>query len=136
MIVYSIFVIVGILLLIAAVAALKRSLRFVRAGERAEGIVVRVAEVEDADGNLYYPVFEIPTQAHGTITYRHGTSSSPANWEVGDKAVFIFDPARPESVTFLRYWRVFGWPLSLMAVAVDLLVVGGGYFLLRGYFGG
>lgn len=137
MIVYSIFVIVGVLLLAGAITALKRSLRFLKTAERSVGTVVQVVEKQDDnDGTLYYPVYEFPTSANETVTYRHNTSSSNAMWQVGEKTTFIFEPGNPASARFLSYWGIFSWPLGLLAVAVNLVIIGGGYFLLRGYYGG
>lgn len=135
MIIYLIFIIVGGLLLAGALVVLKNTLTFVRNGERAVGTVVRLDERKDSEGTYYFPVFDIHTQQHETITYGHWTGSSSAVWQIGETKTFIFKPGNPDTVRFLNYWGLFWWPLSLMAVAIDLLVIGGGYFLLRGYFG-
>jgi regulator of protease activity HflC (stomatin/prohibitin superfamily) len=135
MIIYLIFIIVGGLLLAGAIVALKSRLTFVKGGERAVGTVVQLVESKDSEGTFYFPVFDIPTRQHETITYRHWTGSSSVEWQIGETKAFIFEPGKPDTVRFFNYWGIFWWPLSLMALAVDLLVIGGGYFLLRGYFG-
>lgn len=135
MIIYLIFIIVGGLLLAGAIVVLKNTLTFIKNGERAIGTVVRLDERKDDEGTYYFPVFDIPTRQHETITYGHWTGSSSAGWRIGETSAFIFAPGKPDTVRFLNYWGIFWWPLCLMAVAVDLLVMGGGYFLLRGYFG-
>ncbi|WP_147243581.1 hypothetical protein [Chitinophaga flava] len=114
---------------------LKGRLALMRGGEQAVGTVVQLVESKDDEGTCYYPVFDIPTRQHEIITYRHGTAySSPEKWQIGETAAFIFEAGKPDTVRFLSYWGIFWWPLCLMAVAVDLLVIGGGYFLLQGYF--
>ncbi|WP_212004713.1 DUF3592 domain-containing protein [Chitinophaga sp. HK235] len=136
MILYLILVIVGGLLLFCAVRSLIGRLAFVKGGERAVGTVVQLVEKKDDEGTCYfYPVFDIHTRQQKTITYRHGTGSSPAAWQVGETAAFIFEPGKPYTVRFVNFWGLFWWPLSLMALAVDLLMIGGGYFLLYRYFG-
>lgn len=135
MIIYLIFITVGGLLLAGALVELRNKLTFVKDGERAVGTVVQLVEKEDSEGTFYFPVFDIPTRQHEIITYRHSSGSSAAQWQIGETIAFIFEPGKPDTVRFLNYWRIFWWPLSLMAVALDLLVIGGGYFLLRGYFG-
>ena len=134
MTIYLIFITVGILLLTGAIKELKRKLAFVKNGERSVGAVVELGEKKEDDGTFYYPVFEIKTGNHETITYRHGSGSSRAIWAVGQEAAFIFERGKPETVRFLNYWAIFWWPLSLLAVAIDLLLIGAGYFLLQGYF--
>ncbi|WP_346317714.1 DUF3592 domain-containing protein [Chitinophaga sp. YIM B06452] len=136
MLIYLIFIIVGVLLLAFALLDLKGRLKFVKNAERSVGTVSRVAERKDDDGTYYSPVFEINTSQNETITYRHGTSSSSPRWQVGQEAVFIYEPGKPDTARFLDYWDIFWFPLCVLAVAVDLLVIGCGYFLLRGYFGG
>ncbi|TWF33875.1 hypothetical protein FHW36_11165 [Chitinophaga polysaccharea] len=135
MIIYLIFIVVGALLLAAALAALKGKLDFVKNGERVLGTVVQLVEKKDDEGTWYVPVFDIHGRQQETITSRHDTASSSAEWQIGEKAAFIFEPGKPDTLRFLSYWEIFGWSLSLLAVAVDLLLIGAGYFLLRGYWG-
>ena len=134
MILYLIFLVVGGLLLAAAIVALKNRLAFVKSGERAVGTVVQLIETKDEEGISYLPVFDIPTRQHKTITYKHPQTSSQDKWQPGKTATFIFEPGKPDSVQTLNYWGIFWWPISLLVVAVDLLIIGSGYFLLRGYF--
>jgi hypothetical protein len=42
-------------------------------------------------------------------------------------------PGKPETARFLNYWVIFWWPLTLLAISVDLLLIGAGYYLLAGY---
>lgn len=135
MIIHCIYITVGALLLVFALRSLRSRLAFVKNGERAVGTVVELAEKSEDDGTYYYPVFNIPTRRNETITYKHSTGSSIAKWKVGKTAAFIFHPGRPETVWFLNYGTLFWWPLTLLAVAIDLLLIGGGYFVFRGYFG-
>ncbi|NML40365.1 hypothetical protein HHL17_24420 [Chitinophaga sp. G-6-1-13] len=135
MIIYLILVVVGSLLLVGAVSALRGRLAFVKNGERSTGTVVQIVEKKDEDGLYYYPVFDIPSRKHETITYTHTTGSSSPTWQIGDTAAFIFTPGKPDTLLVLKFWEIFWWPLILIAVAADLLMIGGGYFLMRGYFG-
>ncbi|MBC9932724.1 DUF3592 domain-containing protein [Chitinophaga qingshengii] len=135
MIICLIFIIVGGLLLASSSAMLRNGLAFVRQGERAVGTIVELVEERDEDGTFYFPVFDIPDSRYQTITYKHTVGSSRARWQMGDTAMFIFEPGKPDTVKLLSYRGIFGWPLLLLAVAVDLLVVGAGYFLYQGYFG-
>ncbi|WP_291911972.1 DUF3592 domain-containing protein [Chitinophaga sp. CB10] len=136
MILYAIFLLVGALLLVAGIKELQRKLNFARKAERAMGKVIKLDEHCDQEGvTVYYPKFEIPTTGHGIITYRSSTGYGPEKYQVGQMVHFIFDPAKPETAQYLSTWRIFGAPLCLLALAVDLLLIGAGYFLLRGYIG-
>lgn len=135
MVIYLIVVIIGALLFMSAVARLKSKLAFVKNGERATGTIVRVDEKINEDGTYYYPVFDIPSAKHGIMTYSHSTGRSTPVWQVGDTAAFIFMPGKPDTVRFLKYTEIFWGPMLLLATAADLLLIGGGYFLIRGLFG-
>lgn len=135
MIVYLIFIVVGVLLLAGALVSLRGRLTFLKSGERVLGTVVQLVEKKDDEGTWYVPVFDISGGQFDTITHRHDTTSSSAEWQLGEKAAFIFEPGKPDTLRFLSYWEIFGWSLSLLAVGIDLLLIGIGYFLLGGYFG-
>ncbi|NLR81034.1 DUF3592 domain-containing protein [Chitinophaga eiseniae] len=135
MIIYLVFIVVGTVLLAGALVSLKSRLAFVKNGERVLGTVTQLVEKKDDEGTWYIPVFDICSRHYEAIAYRHDAGSSSTEWQIGEKAAFIFEPGKPDTLRFLRYWEIFGWSLSLLAVGVDLLLIGGGYFLLRGYFG-
>ncbi|MBO9731462.1 MAG: DUF3592 domain-containing protein [Chitinophaga sp.] len=134
MIVYSIFIIIGSLLLVAAVASMKNRMAFLNKGERAVGTVVNLEKRKDDEGEFYYPVFEVRTRQQERMEYKSSGGSSFPLWKVGDTRNFIFIPGKPETLVHLSYWKLFGWSLILMSVSVDLLMIGAGYFLLSGYF--
>ncbi|MBV7530387.1 DUF3592 domain-containing protein [Chitinophaga sp. sic0106] len=135
MIIHIIFVCVGALLLGFAIADLRGRIKFVKTAERATGTVVELVESKDDDGTMYYPVFEIPTQDNDILTYRHATAASRPQWELHENVPFIFERGKPETLRIFRYRTIYWWPLCLLAVAIDLLVIGGGYFVYREFFG-
>jgi hypothetical protein len=129
---YLILLILGIILLAASVFAIKRLLVFIRAGERAEGMLTRYEEKED-DGSIFYtPVFEFKTLDNREVVYRYPVSRSPAMWSIGRKEIFIYNPDNLNSVRLLNF-SILSWAIILMAVAMALIVTGGGYYLLQGY---
>lgn len=135
MIIYLIFIIIGGLLLAFASAKLMNRLAFLRHGERAMGTFIEFVEHKDDDGTFYFPVFNIPYRREEIITYKHWIGSTNTRWQTGDTALFIFEPGKPETIKPLNYRDILGGALLLLSVAVDLLVIGGGYFLFNGYFG-
>jgi len=133
--IYILFIIFGVVMLSFALAALQSRIAFVKGGEVVVGTIVRIAETKDADGTYYYPVYEIPVGNGEIFTYRPTTStSSRSAWPVGKKVSFIYESGRPSDVKMLKYWRLYGWQLILLSVAINLILIGVGYFLLRGYF--
>jgi hypothetical protein len=134
MIVCSIFIVVGIFLIGCGIRLLKRRLAFLKSGERASGVVTALTERKDEDGISILPLFEMKTITGETMTHLHSYAAQPSRWKVGQQANFIYRPGRPETIHLLRYGGLFGWAIGMLALGVDLLVVGAGYYLLQGYF--
>ncbi|SHL36253.1 hypothetical protein SAMN05444266_10377 [Chitinophaga jiangningensis] len=135
MIIHTIFICVGALLLGFAIADLKNRIRFVKTAERASGTLVELVEKSDDEGTVYYPVFEIPTLQNETLTFRHTTGFSNPPWQLHQSVPFIFEPGKPETLRMFSYWSIYWWPLCLLAISIDLLLIGGGYFLFHQLFG-
>ncbi|SFM85585.1 hypothetical protein SAMN05428949_1057 [Chitinophaga sp. YR627] len=107
---------------------------FVKNGKRVEGAVVKFIETKDDDGLYYYPLFEITINEKETITYQGMTGSTHRSWKIGQKTAFIYVPGDIPDIRRLRYWTLFWFPLILLSIAVNFIVVGCGYFLLKAYF--
>ena len=123
---YKLYLLTGFILLTASLYKLKQSIDFVGRSERTIGIVT---SLEDIDG-AYSPVFTVKTKEHGQIIYHHASASHPATWDIGEEAVFLSDPANPHSATMMSYFWLFNWAILFLAVAIPLIIVGAGYYLL------
>lgn len=123
---YKLYLLTGFILLTASLYKLKQSIDFVGRSERTIGIVT---SLEDIDG-AYSPVFTVKTKEHGQIIYHHAAASHPATWDIGEEAVFLYDPANPHSATMMSYFWLFNWAILFLAVAIPLIIVGAGYYLL------
>ncbi|MGX5820184.1 hypothetical protein ACWKWU_18450 [Chitinophaga lutea] len=124
---YRIFLLTGIVLLFVAGFLLKRTLDFIDGSQRAVGAVVSYDEVDGA----YEPVFSVNTPDHGNVTYHHPAASKPAAWDIGEEAVFLYEPSDPSSLRMFGYFWLFNWSLVLTGIAVPLIVIGAGYYILR-----
>jgi hypothetical protein len=131
--VYRVLLTIGILLFLVASVILKQSLAFVAGSERATGTVIKLEAFSGDGGDSYAPVFKIVTSKNQEIIYRHSISTSPASWDIGQQATFLYDPVHPSDVRLSTYFGVFNWSIVLMGAAVFLLTTGGSYFLLRRY---
>lgn len=137
MIFYLTFIIVGAVLFAFALTDFRRCVKFVRKGKWVEGTVIKMVETKGEDNDLYYhPVFEVYINEQETITYQGVSGTSHPSWRIGQKAAFIYAPGESPALKRLRYWSVFWRPILLLAVSIDLILVGAGYFLLQPYFGG
>lgn len=127
---YKIFLLTGIVLLFVAGYQLKGSIDFIHRSERATG---RVTALEMFDG-AYSPVFTLQTENGILVEYRHAAASNPPAWDVGEEVMFLYDPENPGSPRMMRYFWIFNWTLLWTAIAVPLIIIGGGHLLLRPLF--
>lgn len=127
---YRIYLLTGIVLLIVSAYQLQRSIRFIRHSEKTIGTVTSFEEIDGA----YSPVFTVTTKEAGDVRYLHAAASNPSAWDVGEQAVFLYDPSDPGSPRMLSYFWLFNWSLLFMAAGVPFTIIGAGYFLLRPHF--
>lgn len=126
---YTVTLAIGIVLLIISLTKLKDSLAFLRNSERATGTVIELERINGSDGDTYKPIFKFKTSLNQETIYRHISSSDPPSWKIGDEATIAYDPSSPSEARLLTYFGTFSWTIVLMAVAMPLIVIGGGYHL-------
>lgn len=124
---YKLYLLAGLILLVVSLYKLKQSVDFISRSERAIGIVTSLEEIDGA----YSPVFTVKTKENGQIIYHHSSASKPAGWDVGEEAIFLYSPGDPRSATMMSYFWLFSWAIVFIAIAIPLIIVGGGYYLLN-----
>ncbi|MBB5619423.1 hypothetical protein HDE69_000459 [Pedobacter cryoconitis] len=127
--IYGIALIIGIILLVYALNALKESITFVKNSVQTIGTVTELEQLSDSDGDTYRPIFTFRIKDNKEYTYTHPVSSSRPGWAVGDQIKFAYDAGHPETARFLSYSSIFNWPVRLLSIALPLIVLGAGYFL-------
>lgn len=129
---YRVILITGITALAVSLLLLKRSICFVHRSEQAVGFVTRFDTITGGDvGTTYVPVFSIRTNDGSQVQYLHHSSSKPPAWDIGEEAIFLYDPEEPSSIRMYSYFGVFSWSIVLMTLAILLITFGSGYLLLR-----
>jgi hypothetical protein len=128
---YGITLAIGLILLTISLFIFKESLAFIRKSERATGTVTEMVPVNGSDGVTYKPIFKFKTSTNQEVIYRHISSSSPPNWSVGEEATIAYDPNDPSVARLLTYFGTFSWTIVLMAIAMPLIVIGGGYYVAQ-----
>lgn len=123
---YRIFLLTGIVLLLVSLYILKQSVDFINKSERGTGTVTSLEEIDGA----YSPVFTVTTKENVQVVYHHAAATNPSAWNIGEEAIFLYDPANPASVRMMSYFWIFNWSLLFMVAAVPLIIIGAGYFLL------
>ncbi|MGE7777239.1 DUF3592 domain-containing protein [Chitinophaga sp. NPDC101104] len=127
---YKIYLLTGIILLLVSFYQLKRSLDFIGRGQRTTGTVTSLEEIDGA----FSPVFTLKTGGDAPVRYHHAAASNPSAWAIGEEAIFLYDPADPQSAKMLQYFWLFNWALLYLVIALPLLIFGIGYFWLRPLF--
>lgn len=124
---YLLFLITGLVLLSVSLYILKNTIDFVSRAQRATGIVTSM--VKDEEENVYAPVFTVDIKQNGKVSYRHD-GSNPPSWKIGERAMFLYDPAQPSDVRMMTYLNFFGWSI-FMVMAIPLIIIGAGYYILN-----
>lgn len=124
---YKLYLLTGLILLVISLSLLKQTINFIGKSEKAIGTVVSL----EADDGAYSPVFEIKIKEHLPVVYELPAASNPPAWDIREQATFLYDRENPEEVRMMSYFWLFNWTIVLMALAIPLLIVGGGYFILQ-----
>ncbi|MNU24531.1 hypothetical protein D3C71_128560 [compost metagenome] len=119
----------GLIILFISILFLGKSVRFQDNGIRTTGKVVEIFVNEDSDGDTYSPVFEFTDIQQRVIRYKYYVSSSPAAWDLGDEATLVYNPDNPKEVKICTYYGLYGTAVTLIAIAMPFLVIGGGYIM-------
>ncbi|GGH83112.1 hypothetical protein GCM10011379_58010 [Filimonas zeae] len=112
-----------------SVFSIKERLIFLKKSERATGIVIDIEVNDNEDSITYKPVFQYTAGNHQKYIYKHSGSSNSIRWSIGEEATIAYNPNNPSNGMLLTYWGVFNYSVILMAIAVALIVIGGGYYL-------
>ncbi|WP_418360822.1 DUF3592 domain-containing protein [Sphingobacterium detergens] len=79
---------------------------------------------------MYKPLLQY--QLNGKVqTFSPNTSSNPPAYRIGEKVTLIHDPKNADDVRILSYWGVYLASNILLAFALPMLLIGGGYFLFK-----
>ena len=132
---YTITLIIGIILFIAASKFLKDRLAFLKNGERTVATVIDMERSSSSDGGYTYkPIFKFSTHKKEEIIYTGYFATSPPAWEVGEEAAVVYTADNPNEIKVLTYFGTFGLPIILFAISMPFLVIGAGYFITQNFF--
>lgn len=130
---YLLVLVIGTILLLAAIMKFKDSMAGLRQGVRVEAVVVdQDTEVDHEDGKkrvMYKPIFRFTTLGGEEVEWVSEISSSPPSYKIGDREMLLYNPADTTHVTTLGYWGVFRWPVIILLLGTPFLIIGGGYFV-------
>ena len=130
---YAITLLIGVMFFVLSLVMFNQSVQFLRTGSRATATVIRLESSSSKKRSSVYPIFSFRTLTNQEITYIHNVSSSPPAWKIGEQTTVVYELNNPNNLKLLTYFGAFGWAIGLMAVAMPLLVIGGGYYLLQSF---
>ena len=132
-IVYLILLSVGLLIFTIAIVLLMRTRNFLKSAYTADAVVTELVLSDSNDGDTWAPIFHFTTNKGQEVNYRYGISSSPPGWKVGDHEKVLYDPYNPEDAKVITYFGLFAPTIILLAIAMPLLIIGGGYYVAMPY---
>ncbi|MFD2933854.1 DUF3592 domain-containing protein [Spirosoma flavum] len=131
---YFITFLIGVLLLLGSLYSFSTSISFIKTGTRTMATVEELHRESGKKGkSTYRPIFRFTTLTGKEIHYPYKVASSPPDWAVGEKATIVYKVDDPENPMLLTYFGAFGWAIIALAIAIVLLIIGGGYYIFDYY---
>ncbi len=126
MLVFRIFLGVGVTLLLGAMYWGYVSGQTIKSYSPAEGTVVDLQFDEDSDGSgVYRPLVEF-TDANGNRhTFLSAIGSYPAPYEIGEKAEVLYNPADPTDATLDSFGALYIGPIIVGSLGLVFTLIGG-----------
>lgn len=123
------FLLVGGLLLLGAVASYQSANRFLEEAVSATGVVVALEE-QRGDGTVsYHPVVVFLDENKKTVRFTSSVGSSPAAYRKAEKVPVLYLPGQPEDAridSFFEHWgaslimSILGAPFFLIGLSIVL----------------
>jgi hypothetical protein len=132
---YTISLVLGIILLALSLVLFKDSVDFIKKSPKSIATVIGFEEVKKPNiftfNSSYKTIYKFEIYPKQEIIYIDNVAASSPNRAIGEKAVIVYNPANPNIARILTYWGLFRSEIILMALAMPLIVMGGGYFAAR-----
>jgi hypothetical protein len=126
MIVFRIFLAVGVGLLAGAFYWGYQSSSESSEFARAEGTVVDLQFDEDTDGGgVYRPLVEFVDAGGSRRTFLSSYGSYPAPYDVGDKVGVLYNPANPSDATMDSFGALYLGPVIVGSLGLVFTLIGG-----------
>ena len=125
-VVSSVFVLVGVAMLIAAGREFSRRRAFLRNSATAPGTIVALTEDRNRDEISYFPKVEFHTPSVRGITFQSGMGSSTAARTIGDSVRVRYRLDQPHVAEIDAFMPLWGPTLLFGALGGVFLFVGAG----------
>jgi hypothetical protein len=122
----SIFVLVGVAMLIAAAREFGRRRACFRNSATASGTIIALAENRDRDEISYFPEVQFHTSSGQAITFRSGMGSSTEAKGIGDSVTVRYSLDPPHVAEIDAFMPLWGLTLVFGVLGGVFLLVGAG----------
>ncbi len=130
----GLIVIIGIGLFVASIWQFLQTKQFLGASVRSQATVIENRLVQSGNAKessmMYQPVMKYQV-SDKTLTFSPNYKSNPAAYQIDEQVAIAYNPTNPQDVRLLTYWGLYLASIILMAFALPMLVIAGGYFLFK-----
>ena len=125
-IIARLFVILGCIFLVGALATSLHTWRFTHIAQRTTGTVIALRQQtnKDTDGFVYAPTVRFEDAGGVQYTVSSSLYSSPPEFQVGDAVAVLYRGDDPQSARIDRYSQLWGLPTVLGILGTSQLFVG------------
>lgn len=118
------FLLVGGLLLLGAVASYQSANRFLEEAVSATGVVVALEE-QRGDGTVsYHPVVVFLDESKKTVRFTSSVGSSPAAYRKAEQVPVLYLPGQPEDARIDRFFEHWGASLIMSILGAPFFLIG------------
>lgn len=129
--IHAILLLIGLSLLLLELMSYISSRRLIINGYRVEATVVKNIPSRSSDGGTMYT----PMMTYGVNgkaeTFSPNAKANPPVYNIGEKVTLIYDPNNARDLRIRSYWGIYLASNILLAFALPMLLIGGGYFLFK-----
>lgn len=98
--------------------------KFVKSGEKTEGIIVAMKKHQGAAGK-YFPLVRFQTKNGKTIDFTPGNGSNPPMYKVNDHVPVIYNSAYPNAAVINSFIEIWLGPVIYAGLGLLLLISSG-----------
>lgn len=117
------FAVIGIALLLGAVAIGQHTRSFLSNAVRADGTVVALDALHDRGSTTYRPIIRFQTPS-GTVEFRSSSGSNPPGYTVGDTIPVLYSPAKPNEATPDEFFPLWGAATIVGGIGLVFFAIG------------
>jgi len=129
--IHLILLLIGLALLVTGILSFIGSRRLNTGGYTVEATVVENIPSHESEGGTMYTPLMVYHIGDKKKTFSPSARSNPPAYNIDEKVRLIYAPDNTDDVRIQSYWGLYLGSIILLAFALPMLVIGGGYFLFK-----